>query len=70
MSPTSNSISTVDVARLIETDLQAHVEDDIKVNAVRDGKLVEVSWNDLTEDERRAAYVATFHPCCWEEAEL
>ncbi len=65
MSPTTNSTPTVDVARIIETDLQAHVEDDITVNAIRDGKLVEVLWNDLTEGERRAAYVALFDPCCW-----
>ncbi len=65
MSQTTNSTPTVDVARIIETDLQAHVEDDITVNAIRDGKLVEVLWNDLTEGERRAAYVALFDPCCW-----
>ncbi len=65
MSPTSNSPSTVNVARMIEPDLKEHIEDDLKVNAIRDGKLVEVSWNDLTEDERRAAYVAMFDPCRW-----
>ena len=65
MSPTSNSPSTVDVARMIEPDLKEHIEDDLKVNAIRDGKLVEVFWNDLTEGERRAAYVALFDPCCW-----
>jgi len=36
------------------------------VSAIRDGKLVEVSWNDLTEGEKRDAYVALFHPCDWE----
>jgi len=50
---------------MIEPDLKEHIEDDLKVNAIRDGKLVEVSWNDLTEDERRAAYVAMFDPCRW-----
>ncbi len=65
MSPTSNSPSTVNVARMIEPDLKEHIEDDLKVNAIRDGKLVEVFWNDLTEGERRAAYVALFDPCCW-----
>ncbi len=44
-----------------ESDLQAHIEDDLTVNAIRDGKLVEVHWNDLTEDERRAANVVMFH---------
>jgi len=50
---------------MIEPDLKEHIEDDLKVNAIRDGKLVEVFWNDLTEGERRAAYVALFDPCCW-----
>ncbi|HYU72013.1 MAG TPA: hypothetical protein VEL31_04985 [Ktedonobacteraceae bacterium] len=65
MPQTIDSTSTVDVACLIETDLKEHIEDDLKANAVRDGKLVEVAWNDLTEDERRAAYVALFDPCGW-----
>ncbi len=65
MPQTSHSTSTVNVARMIEPDLKEHIEDDLKVNAVRDGKLIEVFWNDLTEDERRAAYVAMFDPCRW-----
>ncbi len=65
MSQTPNSLSPIDVARMIEPDLKEHIEDDLKVNAIRDGKLVEVFWNDLTEGERRAAYVALFDPCCW-----
>ena len=44
-----------------EDDLEQHIEDDLKVNAIRDGKLVEVPWNELTDDERRAAYVELFH---------
>jgi len=50
---------------MIEPDLKEHIEDDLKVNAIRDGTLFEVFWNDLTEGERRAAYVALFDPCCW-----
>jgi hypothetical protein len=65
MPQTPNSTSPVDVARIIETDLVQHIEDDITVNAIRDGKLVEVFWNNLTEDEQRAAYVAMFDPCRW-----
>ncbi len=67
MPQTTSSIFTIDVARLMETDLEQHIEDDLEVNAIRDGKLVQVYWNALTEDERRAAYVATFHPCCSQE---
>ena len=43
-----------------EDDLEQHIEDDMKVNTIRDGKLVEVAWNELTEAERRAAYVGLF----------
>lgn len=31
------------------------------VNAIRNGKLVEILWRDLTKDEKRAAHVAMFH---------
>lgn len=34
--------------------------------AIRNGLIVEVSWNDLTESEKRDAYVAMFSPCDWE----
>lgn len=40
--------------------LLIHAEDDIKVNAIRHGKLVEVYWNELTDDERRVANNAMF----------
>jgi hypothetical protein len=30
-------------------------DDDLKVNAIRDGKLLAVSWQDLTMDEQQAA---------------
>lgn len=43
-----------------ESDLKQHVEDDIKVTAIRDGNLTEVFWNELTEDEKRAAYCNMF----------
>ena len=67
MPQTANTTSTVthNAACITETDLTPHTEDDSKVNAIRDGKLVEVCWNDLTEDEQRAAYVALFDPCGW-----
>jgi len=35
------------------------------VNAIRQGKLVQVRYCDLTEDEKRAAYVAFFHQSNW-----
>lgn len=44
-----------------DCDLQAHVEDDILVNRIVNGKLVLCRWNDLTEDERREAYTTLFH---------
>jgi len=65
MPQTPNSTPTVDVAPIIEPDLAQHIDYRPTVNAIRDGKLIEVSWNDLTEDERRAAYVVMFNPCRW-----
>lgn len=44
-----------------EDDLLQHIQDELTVNAIRDGKLVEVRWADLSEDEQRAAYCSTFH---------
>lgn len=33
--------------------------------AIRNGRIVPVDWNDLTESEKRDAYVAMFSPCDW-----
>lgn len=49
---------------IAECDLQAHIEDDLEVNAIRNGQLVSVRWNELTDDERRAAYDVLF--CIYE----
>lgn len=48
---------------LREDDLTSHIEDDLIVNAIRNGHLVPMRWNDLTPEERLAAYAATFNPC-------
>lgn len=45
-----------------------HIEDEIKVNAIRGGRLVEVYWNALTDHERQAAreaFLSSFEPCCY-----
>lgn len=44
----------------INRDLEAHIEDDIRVNRIVDGKLVSCYWNELPEEERRAAYCSDF----------
>jgi hypothetical protein len=49
------------IERAIETDLQAHIEDGLTVNAIRDGRIVQIRWNDLTPDERHGAQTVTFH---------
>ena len=59
-------ITTQQIARTIETDLQQHVEDTPLVNAIRGGRLVEVSWNDLTDEEQRAANAVMFDLRCEE----
>ena len=42
----------------------SHFQNDL-VNAIRDGKIVEIPWKDLTEAEKRQAYNALFNPSCW-----
>lgn len=44
--------------------LDSHFQNDL-VNAIRDGKIVEIPWNQLTEAEKRQAYNALFNPCNW-----
>lgn len=44
-----------------EDDLQQHIEDTPLVSAVRNGKLVELPWNALTDEERRKANNVLFH---------
>ena len=59
----SDTVTTLDVTR--PDDLAAHIDDEIRVNAIRNGQLVEVYWNDLTDDERTAARYAMFYnPYC------
>jgi len=62
-------MSTTSTATLIrEDDQAAHVEDSLLVNAIRNNKLVEVYWNDLTDDEQRAAreaFLQSFETVCY-----
>jgi hypothetical protein len=52
---------------IADCDELAHVEDTPLFTAIRGGVFVEVTWNELTDAERRAAYVNAFYPCSWEE---
>jgi len=51
---------------VIENEIPLHLEDACTVNAIRNGKLVAVRWNDLTDSEKRTANLVTFHLCDWE----
>ena len=54
--------------QIIESDIIPHIEDTPElVNAIRDGRLVQVSWNDLTPEERRAANAVMFDLRCEED---
>lgn len=53
---TSTQIAT----RTNDRDTQQSPDDQL-VNAIRNGKLIEIPWRDLTKDEKRAAHVAMFH---------
>lgn len=61
MSETITSSTSSTIERAIETDLQAHIEDGLTVNAIRDGRIVQIRWNDLSDAEKRAAQTVTFH---------
>lgn len=52
----------IDLEHNIDQDLDAHIADDLLVNAIRGGKLVPIRWHNLTEAEKRAAYYATNQP--------
>lgn len=46
----------------IDPDWRAHIEDELRVGAIRNGELVTIPESQLTDDERRAAYWAMFAP--------
>jgi hypothetical protein len=46
-----------------EDDLLQHIEDDLIVNRIVDGRFVPIHWNELTSEERRTAYQNDFDPC-------
>lgn len=50
----------IEVPLIREDDMQQHLEDDLIVNHIVDGKLVPCRWNELTPDERRAARAVMF----------
>ncbi|MBV9616406.1 MAG: hypothetical protein JO031_13185 [Ktedonobacteraceae bacterium] len=56
-----NKQTNASPSHIREDDMQTHIEDSLTVNAIRDGLLIDVPWNELTDEERRAAYVTTFH---------
>lgn len=50
----TTTLKTATTTIVREDDMQQHIEDE-KVNAIRNGKLVEVYWHELTIHEQRAA---------------
>ena len=57
----TTTTTTTDLVQ--DDDMQQHIEDDLTVAIIRHGTLVEVSWNQLTDAERRQIYVNLFNPC-------
>jgi len=54
---TSQATSQVAPSPVVrEDDIQSHIEDTDLVSAIRAGHLIQVSWNQLSPDEQRAAY--------------
>jgi hypothetical protein len=48
---------------MIDTDLLEHIEDDLYVTIIRDCQFVRIHRDDMTTQERRAAYCSMFNPC-------
>jgi len=47
-----------------EANFNSQIDQEL-VNAIRDGKLIQIPFSQLTEDEKRAAHVAMFHQYRW-----
>ncbi len=60
--PQEVTTSTTIEQRIPDCDIPVHLDDEIVVNAIRNGQIIQVYWNELTESERREAYNATFSP--------
>ncbi len=43
-----------------DDDLEQHIQDTPMFGAIRNGQICEITWNQLTPDEQRAAYTSTF----------
>ncbi len=52
--------TTTTTSLVHEDDLMQHIEDTELVNAIRHGKIVQVTWNELDGSEKRQAYVNMF----------
>ncbi len=52
--------TTTTTSTIREDDFIVHIEDTELVNAIRGGKIVQVTWNELDESEKRQAYVNMF----------
>lgn len=61
---TTKPLTIAHARDLVREDVHPHIEDDLRsdpiVNAIRNNKLVEVFWSQLTEDEQRSAYCNMF----------
>lgn len=47
---------------IIEDDVQQHVEDTYLYQMIRDGKFAHLTYNQLTDSERRELYCSMFDP--------
>ena len=48
---------------VLDSDLEQHIEDTLLFTVIRDHRFVELTYNELTDDEKRAIYVNLFSPC-------
>ena len=52
--------TTRNYPQIEESDLLQHIEDERIYAAIRGNAIVVLTWNELTDDEQRAAYTPTF----------
>lgn len=52
-----------DTFTVLDSDLEQNIEDTPLFTVTRDHRFIELPWNALTDEEKRAIYVNAFNPC-------
>lgn len=52
-----------DTFTVLDSDLEQNIEDTPLFTVIRNHRFIELTWNELTDEERRQIYVNVFSPC-------